>query len=81
MVCDQYALTDLARGRACGVTVRAMDERIWNSNPETTDAAWLAEIAAQRPAVLHFKGGRWKNEDLVRRAIAAASGHNAEKIQ
>lgn len=73
VACDQYALTDLARGRACGVTVRAMDERVWNSNPETTDAAWLAEIAAQRPAVLHFKGGRWKNEDLVRRAIAAAT--------
>lgn len=73
VACDQYSLTDLARGRACGVTVRAMDERVWNSNPETTDAAWLAEIAAQRPAVLHFKGGRWKNEDLVRRAIAAAT--------
>lgn len=72
VACDQYALTDLARGRACGVSVRAMDERIWNSNPETDDDAWLAEIRTHKPAVLHFKGGRWKDEDLVRRAIEAA---------
>lgn len=69
---DQYALTDLARGRACGITVRAMDEQIWNSNPETADDVWLAEIRTHKQVVLHFKGGRWKDEDLVRRAIEAA---------
>lgn len=73
VACDQYALTDLARGRACGITVRGMDEQIWNSNPETSDVAWLAAVRVSRPAVLHFKGGRWKDEDLVRRAIKAAS--------
>jgi len=72
VACDQYALTDLARGRACGITVRGMDERIWNSNPETADEAWLEDIRTHKPAVLHFKGARWKDEGLVCRAIEAA---------
>ena len=72
VACDQYALTDLARGRACGISVRNMDEHVWNINPDQTDEAWLADIRVHKPAVLHFKGGRWKNDDLVRRAIEAA---------
>lgn len=70
---DQYALTDLARGRACGVTIRAMDEHVWNNAPDLFDEAWLEDIAKHRAAVLHFKGGRWRDEKLVRRAIEAAN--------
>ncbi len=71
---DQYALTDLARGRACGVTIRAMDEHVWNNAPDLFDEAWIEDIRRHRPAVLHFKGGRWKDSSLLRRAVAAANG-------
>lgn len=73
VACEQYALTDLARGRACGVTIRAMDEHVWNNNPDLFDEAWLEDIRRHSPAVLHFKGGRWKDPDLAQRAVEAAT--------
>ena len=79
VACDQYALTDLARGKACGVSIRAADERIWNSAPDRSDDAWLADIHARRPAVVHFKGGRWRNRDLVARIIS--SGNNESEAR
>lgn len=66
---DQYAFTDLARGRACGVTVRGIDEHVWNNAPARSDEAWIADLAARNSAVAHFKGGRWKNTALVSRIV------------
>ena len=69
VACDQYALTDLARGRACGVTVRAVDEHVWNNAPDRSDPAWISDLQAHDSAVAHFKGGRWKNLDLVSKIV------------
>ncbi len=69
VACDQYALTDLARGRACGVTVRAVDEHVWNNAPDRSDPAWIADLRAHDSAVAHFKGGRWRNLNLVSQII------------
>ena len=69
VACDQYALTDLARGRACGVTIRSVDEHVWNNAPDRSDPAWIADLADHKSAVAHFKGGRWKNLDLVARIV------------
>lgn len=69
VACDQYALTDLARGRACGITVRAVDEHVWNNAPDRSDPAWIADLQAHDSAVAHFKGGRWKNLDLVSKIV------------
>jgi hypothetical protein len=66
---DQYALTDLARGRACGISVRNLDEHVWNNAPARSDEAWIADLAARNSAVAHFKGGRWKNPALVSRIV------------
>jgi glycosyltransferase involved in cell wall biosynthesis len=75
VACDQLAATDLARGRACGVTVRNVPVEVWNHNNNIgeADAAWLARIAADCPCVLHFKGGKWQDETLFAAAIAAAT--------
>jgi hypothetical protein len=72
IACDQFSMTDLARGRACGVRVRSIDDRVWNSNADRNDDAWIDSIRSHKPAVLHFKGARWKNTELVARAIEAA---------
>jgi hypothetical protein len=72
IACDQFSLTDIARGRACGVTVRSLDDHVWNSNAGGKDADWIEDIRVHQPAVLHFKGNRWKKSDLVRMAIEAA---------
>lgn len=72
IACDQFSMTDIARGRACGVKVRNLDDRVWNSNAGGSDADWIEDIRSNQPAVLHFKGGRWKQPELVRRAIEAA---------
>lgn len=71
VACDQYALTDIARGRACGVTVRNMDERVWNNSPDVAGEAWLVGIRRFKSAVIHFKGGRWRKPELVAKALAA----------
>jgi hypothetical protein len=73
VACDQFAATDLARGRACGVTVRPAPVKTWNHYAETgeDDTGWLARVAADAPCVLHFKGGKWQDETLFAAAIEA----------
>jgi len=74
VACDQFAATDLARGRACGVTVRPAPIKTWNHYAETgeDDAGWLTRIAEDKPCVLHFKGGKWQDAALFDAAIQAA---------
>ena len=79
IACDQFSMTDIARGRACGVKVRNIDDKVWNSNAEGSDDAWLGAIREHRPAVLHFKGGRWKNRDLVDQALVAAGKYSRDE--
>ena len=70
---DQFAFTDLARGRVCNVTIATLPEERWNNYADKRPhGAWLAAIARECPAVLHFKGGAWKDADAFAAAVKAA---------
>jgi hypothetical protein len=68
---DQYALTDLAPRRACGITAAARTSAFGTAIPDA-DEAWLEDIRPHKPAVLHFKGARWKAEGRCAGRIEAA---------
>jgi len=70
---EQHALSVLAHDAYAGkksYTCTPLPEDLYNLEDDKDDV-WLDRIKRHRPKLIHFKAGRWKNADLVRRALAA----------
>lgn len=68
----QYAFTKMVMQ---GYDLRKMykvyvaSEKIYNSE-NSIDSRWLKEIERNHPKILHFKGRRWRNQNLVKRIFS-----------
>lgn len=70
----QYSFTDVARTNTKAYKVMPIDEKIYNS--EHSDLRlWYAMITKYKPKILHFKGRRFREEQIVKTSLTLAGVH------
>ncbi len=67
----QYSFTNVARRSNVNYNVLPIDENIYNSE-HTVSKKWLENIIKYKPKILHYKGRRFRDKQLVHKTLKRA---------
>lgn len=67
----QYSFTDIARAKTDDYKVQSLDEKIYNSEHTLLDK-WYRMISQYKPSILHYKGRRFRDQEIVEKSLSLA---------
>jgi hypothetical protein len=68
---DQYSFTDIAKSECKDYKVLSINEHIYNSE-HSNNSKWFQNIVKYQPKILHYKGRRFRNNQLVKYTLKLA---------
>lgn len=69
----QYSFTDVARTATNRYSVLPIDEKVYNSE-HSDEREWYKMIREHKPKILHYKGRRFRNKNIVDLSLSLAGG-------
>jgi len=67
----QYSFTQVAKQKTNNYDVMPIDENKYNSE-HTLENKWIEKIIKYKPSILHYKGRRFRDIDLVKKTLTFA---------